>query len=165
MSRQLLVAAAIAAAASWPAHAAGTVRVNYVKPETFADTGHSRGERERTLAALTGHFEQLAKRLPDGQTLKLDVKQVDLAGELKPTRTGEELRVLNGGADWPHIVLHYTLLAGANTLKTGDADLSDMNYQFGIRPAGMQREPLAYEKRMIDTWFGKTFTTTQRTTP
>ena len=62
-------------------------------------------------------YSRLGRRLPDGQTLTIAVLDLDLAGSLRPTPTGE-LRVLRGGADWPSMSLRYTLQADGRTLAS-----------------------------------------------
>jgi hypothetical protein len=135
---------------------AGTVEVDWVQPEHYSDAGRSIVDRERTLQTLTGHFERLGRRLPDGQTLKLEVLDIDLAGELQPWGW-HELRVLRGRADWPHLTLRYTLLEGDATLQAGQARLSDMNYLMALRGHAPGAGDLAYEKRMLSRWFDETF--------
>jgi hypothetical protein len=134
-----------------PALAAGSAQVSYVQPEMFTDAGFGSFERERTLQSLTQHLQALGKRLPDGQTLRVEVLDVDLAGEVWP-RGANEVRVLRGRADWPHMSLRYTLLDGSRTLKAGDAQLADMNYLFDAHRL-TQYGDLPYEKRMLDRWF------------
>lgn len=137
--------------ASFPALALGSAEVRYVEPEKFTDIGFGSIERERTLQSLTQHFEALGKRLPDGQTLRVEVLDVNLAGEVWP-RGAHEVRVLRGRADWPRMTLRYTVLDGGRTVKTGEAQLADMNYLYG--PQGPQQYgDLPYEKRMLDHWF------------
>ena len=154
-----LLAAAMAATAA-PALSAGSAQVTYVKPEQFADTGFGSFDRDRALQSLTQHFDALAKQLPDGQTLRVEVLDVDLAGEVWP-RGGHEVRVLRGRADWPHITLRYAVLEGTRTVKAGEARLADMNYLFS--PQRTQRYgDLPYEKRMLDTWFKEEIAPTTR---
>jgi hypothetical protein len=145
-----LLSAALGAG-SVPALAAGSVQVSYVKPEGFTDVGFATIDRERTLQCLTQHFEALGRRLPDGQTLRVEVLDVNLAGEVWP-RGPSEVRVLRGRADWPRMTLRYTVQDGSRIVKTGEAQLADMNYLHG--PQGLQQYgDLPYEKRMLDNWF------------
>lgn len=146
-----LLCATLAGAALVPAHAEGVVEVRFSSPENYADAGRSASDRDSTEHTLRAHFARLAQQLPDGQVLQIEVQDIDLAGELLPTSRGRDLRVLNGGADWPRITLQYTLVADGKTLQSGTRRLVDMDYQSGIRPID-QRE-LAYERRMIDAWF------------
>ncbi len=142
-----LGAALVLATAALPAAAAGTVTVRWSEPERFADVGQGSLERERVLDDLAQHWQSMGRLLPDGQTLAVEVTDLNLAGELLP-HAANPVRVLRGRADWPTMTLRYTLSAGAQVLRQGDARLSDMHYFMGrVRP-----EALAYEKRMIERW-------------
>lgn len=153
LSRLALPAAlALSLCAAGPALAAGQVEVSFVQPERFADIGRTPTERQRAMDTLRGYLQSLAPQLPDGQTLKLEVLDVDLAGELDPTRVGQELRVLRGRADWPRINLRYALTRDGRTLKSGEEQLSDMSYLDQVTPMPMTSS-LPYEQRMIGRWF------------
>ena len=157
-SRTLLSAFALAAitaasALHGAAYAAGKAEVHWIEPQNFRDAGFGSLERERTLKSLATFIEKLGQRLPDGQTLKLEVTDLDMAGEVWP-RSTREVRILRGGADWPHMSMRYSLLSpDGRVLKSGQAELSDMAYQFFTRPSNISDSDLPYEKRMIDRWF------------
>ena len=142
----------LALGASAAAHAAGTVEVRWLQPERFSDVGRNAMDRERTLASLAEILKQLGTQLPDGQTLTLDVSDVDLAGEIAPGRL-RDIRVLRDRADWPRMDLHFTLSAGSTLLKSGSAQLADMGYMHGPPANG----GYVYEQRMIERWFKSTF--------
>ncbi len=150
-----LVALAAATLLALPAHAAGQVEVKYIEPENFMDMGFGSFERERNQASLDQSFQRLARQLPDGQTLKIDVLDVDLAGEVRFGAV-RDVRVVRGGVDWPRMKLRYTLTAGATTLKSGEQSVADMNYLFGRRSVGQRDGGLPYEQRLIDRWFSET---------
>lgn len=137
--------------------AAGTVAVNFVQPENFTDARDSLLSRDRHLAALKRHLEQAAgPYVADGQTLKIDVLDVDLAGELEFGARTRDLRVLKGGADWPRIQLRYALEGAGQPARSGEARVQDMTYLMhgpGL-PSG---QTLAYERRMLDGWFKAEF--------
>lgn len=139
-----------------PAWAAGQVEVRYTQPDDFADAGRSGSDRDRTMAALTAHLQRLAQRLPEGQTLRLEITDIDLAGEIRPWGW-HELRVLNGRADWPRLALRYTLQEGQRTLQAGDVQLSDLAYMQGLGPRERPNQELPYEGRMVRRWFEETF--------
>lgn len=132
---------------------AGTAKVTFVQPENFADVPFTHWERERVLDELRHHFNKLAARLPADQQLNVEVTDVDLAGQTWPTRfRGQDIRIMNGGADWPHMTLRYTITQGGQVIKSGEEDLSDMAYQQSMsRYRG--DDALRYEKRMLDQWF------------
>ena len=153
---QALFAATLCVAfAAQQAHAAGSVEVQWLKPDTYTDAGRSRVDRERVMKSLSEHLQKLGKQLPDGQLLKLDVTDLNLAGEIEPFRW-HDVRVLRGRADWPQMRLRYTLTADGRTLKSGDAQLQDMGYMFS-NSASLRQEDLGYEKRMVDQWFKAEF--------
>ena len=140
------------------AHAAGTVQVSYAQPDRFVDAGNRRSDVADTLKELTGHFEALAKRhLPDGQALTIEVLDIDLAGEVRPSRrTAQDIRLLKGQADWPRIKLRYTLESAGQAPRKAEQWVSDMGYlhRLGDRYAS---ESLGYEKRMLAEWFSAEF--------
>jgi hypothetical protein len=152
-----LMSFGLLAATALPLHAAGTVEVTYIEPDKFSDVGFGTMDRERTLREMTALLQALAAKLPDGQTLKFEVTDIDLAGELRPGRGSNDLRVLRGMADWPQIKLRYTLLAGASTLKSGEARIYDIGYQSSMPLMDSVGTNLPYERHMLRKWFAKTF--------
>lgn len=127
--------------------------VTFTDPDKFADVPFSSVERQRVLEDLSGYITKLAGKLPAGQELKVEVLDIDLAGEVKPTTRGrDDLRILRGGADWPQIHLRYSLVQDGKVIKSGDERLADMTYM--DHGAYMGRETsLRYEKQMLESWF------------
>lgn len=151
----LLSAAALVAMAR-PAHAAGTADVRFVEPERFSDAGRSAFDREQVLASLGTHLTQLAQRLPDGQRLRIEVLDLDLAGE-SILRHGTDVRVLRGGADWPQIRLRWTLEQGGVALKSGEDRLSDLGYLSGRASHASSEGAFPHERRLLTQWFRAQF--------
>jgi len=147
----LAAALALLASAAW-----ADVSVSYVKPDDFTDVPRNAIDRERVLKDFSDYFATLNKKLPAGQNLKIEVLDIDLAGRMWPRRNGgEDIRVLNGGADWPRMHLRYTLEQDGKTLRSGDEQLSNMNYMQGVSRFN-DSDTLRYEKQMLDDWFNKT---------
>jgi hypothetical protein len=144
--------AGLLALAAGAATAAATV--TFVEPERYADVPLSALERDRVLNELRGHFEKLASTLPAGQELKVEVLDVDLAGNTRPASTRPDLRIVTGGADWPHMHFRYSLVQDGKVLKSGDERLSDMDYTHHIN-SYRNDSTLRYEKQMLDDWFRK----------
>lgn len=152
MSKTVLAALAALLVSS---AALAQVSVTYVKPEEFTDVPRGEYDRERTLKDFSDYFATLDKKLPPGQTLKIEVLDIDLAGRLYPRRSGDDIRVMTGGADWPRVHLRYTLEENGQVLRSGEEQLSNMNYQWS-RTGYFDNDPMRYEKQMLDDWFKKT---------
>ena len=147
-------------AAATAAQAGGTVNVSFVEPDKFYDSGNNQFDKPTNLKTIEVFLQDLGKRyLPDGQVLDIEVLNVDLAGYTKPTRNGD-LRILRGGADWPSFQLRYKLAGGGQALKQGEERVADLNYT-GHIPSYNTRDPLRYEKQMLDGWFRARFSAPQ----
>jgi hypothetical protein len=142
--------------------AAGKIEVSFVEPTKFSDIGWPTLDRERNLRVLQEHLQSLAARLPDGQTLKLEITDVDLAGDVKPFLRFSlgEVRVLKGSADWPRMELRYNLVGSDGAvLQSGSERVMDMAYQMRSLPPMESGSDLAYDKRMLSQWFERRFVT------
>ncbi|MCU6500586.1 DUF3016 domain-containing protein [Rugamonas sp. A1-17] len=149
--RTMLAASlALLAGAAW-----AEVSVSYVKPDDFSDVPRNAIDRERVLKDFSDYFAALNAKLPAGQNLKIEVLDIDMAGRMWPRRHGgEDIRVLNGGADWPRMHLRYTLEQDGKVLRSGDEQLSNMNYMQTLSRYS-DSDTLRYEKQMLDDWFNK----------
>lgn len=144
--------AALSGAAS-----AGTVQVNFVHPESYADIGTDKWNEGENMNTLARHLEALgAKYLPADETLRIDVLDVDLAGTVRPPNPARgPVRVLDGRADAPKIHLRY-VVSGPGLERTGDENITDLDYLHG--PAGARNtDSLYYDKRMLTKWFTARF--------
>jgi hypothetical protein len=142
------------AAAGAAAHA-GTVSVSFADSSRFADAGRMDWEKEANLRVIAQHLQSLGQRhLPADRTLRIEVVDVDLAGE--PQTFKRDLRVARGNADFPRIVLRYALESNGRAVKNGEETVSALDYTHYV---GVPRssEALAIEKRMLDRWFRERF--------
>ncbi|SHH71061.1 DUF3016 domain-containing protein [Massilia sp. CF038] len=153
-----LIRPAALAALGWMALAssaalANPATVTYAEPDQFTDVPRSAWDRERILKQLSGHFDALAARLPAGQTLSVEVLDLDLAGRTFPgAMRNPDLRVMGTGADWPHMRLRYAVKEGDKVIKSGEDTLSSMSYLERINRYD-KGDSLRYEKAMLDEWF------------
>jgi hypothetical protein len=141
----------LAAEGAW---AGGAVNVTFVEPERYVDAGErSYQYSPHVLTQLEQQMQSLGKRfLADGQVLAVEVTDVDLAGELRPARRGDWVRVVRGRADWPRITLRFTLEANGQVLKRGEETLADLDYTHNI-PVSSTYQPLNWERLMLEAWF------------
>jgi Protein of unknown function (DUF3016) len=139
------------------AQAAGTVQVSFVKPENFADIRDRTYSREQNLKALEQVITSAAQPyVADGQTLKIEVLDVDLAGEVRPGARAWDVRILRGRADWPRITLRWSVEGAGASPRSGETVVQDMAYLQRIAPA-LADTALVYERRMLDEWFKQQF--------
>jgi hypothetical protein len=140
------------------------VEMNWVEPKKFTDlrerTFSTKRFRERVFTILESHFEELAAQLPEGQSIKLTITDIDLAGRVEPaaftglSASAEDVRIMRD-IDIPRMNFEYTIVDGdGNIVKQEDVKIKDMNYLNGTRSFRTER-PLGYEKRMITRWFEK----------
>ena len=93
-----------------------------------SDRGFGATPSDRVLNGLRTALVALgAKYLGTGESLKIDVTDVDLAGRFDPMLHPDQVRVLRD-ADWPRISLHYVLKRNGDVVRQGDERITDMNY-------------------------------------
>ena len=140
------------------ARGTGSVDVTFVRPELFSDAGDPGASRDRNLSTISQQLQRLGvTQLADGQTLAIQVLNLDLAGETRPARHGGLVRVLSGGADWPRVQLRYSLSANGQVLRIGEETVVDMNYLGHVAGHPAYTGALPYETRMLETWFKARF--------
>ena len=111
--------------------------------------------RERTFREFEKHFAKLAATLPEGQVLKIDVTDVDLAGDtnaagIHRTRIVKQIYM-------PRMNFSYQLFdAEGKVIQADEAVVKDMNFMSG-NSLKYRNKSLGYEKKMLDDWFDKTF--------
>ena len=142
--------------------ASAEVVVNYVQAERFSDLPQFQYERERVLTELTKHFNKLGADLPAGETLRVDIDDIDLAGRTAPTNGTREERIFNFAVDWPHIDLEFEVEKDGKIVRSGKVSLRDMAY--GTRTQRyFDGDPLRFEKPMLNEWFHTTVAPRERT--
>lgn len=158
MIRSWALSMLLAAGAS--AASAADLTVVFVHPENFRDAAYSRSfpsERDRAevMRDMQQHLQRLADRhLAPGESLRIDVLDIDLAGEFSPLRrAGPEVRILTD-VTWPRIELRYALSRDGQVIASGRERISDMNYLLmARRSSGSDR--FIYERAMLDDWFAR----------
>ncbi|GAB3334958.1 DUF3016 domain-containing protein [Marilutibacter aestuarii] len=136
----------------------GPVSVSWNDPATFTEIRYSgnRWEAERGdwVDALARHMrDRIARVLPPGQTMAINITDIDRAGDYEPGRgfRSDQIRVVRDIYP-PRMEFDYTRTgAGGQVIDQGHAKLRDMAYlsQSNLR---YQSDDLAYEKRLVDRW-------------
>ncbi|GAB3761356.1 hypothetical protein GCM10028796_11460 [Ramlibacter monticola] len=145
------------------AAAAADVSVVFVQPEKYTDSAYSRSfasprDRAEVERDIEQHLQRLGARfLPEGDSLRVEVLDVDLAGHFEPLRfhSGSEVRIVRD-ITWPRIQLRYTLTRGDQMVGSGEERLSDMNF-LSTPNRYSPDDRLRYEKAMLDNWFESRF--------
>src|SRR5690606_18883672 len=160
-----LVAGVASLALMTSAVQAANVDIQWDDPDSFSDieAGTNQSQQrfqERVVEELGEHFKEAAEEyLPDDQTLRLLIRDVDLAGDVEYFFTSFD----NGGVRvvrdvyFPSIEFSYELLdEDGVVIESGDENVRDI----GFRHSGVDHfaeAPLDYEKDLIDSWFEETF--------
>ncbi len=149
------------AVAAWSVPARAEVVVSFEHPEVWTDAalhgGHGSRARQPAMDGLRQHLERLGTRyLRPGQTLKVEVLDVDLAGRFEPWRPfASDVRIMLA-VTWPRIKLRYSLEEGGAVRSAATETIVDQNY---LSHAGgyFASDSLRYEKAMLDDWFRARF--------
>jgi hypothetical protein len=144
------------AALTSAAAVAGGATVTFSHPENYSDFPYLERERDDMLKETADHFIKLAARLPASQDLTVEVLDFDLAGDRKLTSFPRDFRILKGQADWPSMVVRYTLTENGQVIKSGEERIRDMGYLQNINRY-FTGDPLRYEKQMVEVWFRDRF--------
>ena len=139
--------------------ASAGVTVAFVQPDRYIDMPLPPWEKDIVMKDLDQFLVKMGdKWLPAGHDLKIEVLDIDLAGNQQYGPNGRQLRVLRGGADWPVIEVRYTLESSGKTLRTGTDRVSDMDYFHShVTNPSKNTESLFYEKQMLQDWFKEKF--------
>ncbi|MEW6989078.1 DUF3016 domain-containing protein [Colwelliaceae bacterium 6441] len=138
---------------------AATTEVKWENPDDYRDVdageGHRAKFKARVFADFEKHFTMLAKKLPEGQTLKIKVTDVDLAGDVHQSM--RRIRIVKD-LFFPRMTFSYQVVDADNReVSAGNVELKDMNFMMGGTGLRYNQDNLGYEKRMLDKWFRETF--------
>jgi hypothetical protein len=134
------------------------ISVSYTAPEKFRDREFRRESTRRSaLAEFDREFARLAARyLPKGLDLRIEVLDIDLAGDFEPWRFGfHDVRILRDTTP-PRIRFRYRLSESGVTLRQEEVRLSDMHYLYRAR-SRYSSERFGHDKQLLEDWFRKTF--------
>ena len=140
------------------ASAHAEVQVTFTAPEKYVDASLQRDgarAREQTLKIIREHLVALGERyLAPTRTLKIEVLDIDLAGELEWWHGPYDIRYLRSYT-WPKIKLRYTLEDAGETIDSREELVSDPSYQMNV--ITRSGESMPYEKEMLARWFRSRF--------
>ena len=139
--------------------AAGESEVTWTNPDKYTDVRASNENRAKFKTRIFNHFEKhfskLSEKLPDGQILKIDVTNVDLAGDVR-FDTMDNIRVVRD-LYIPRMTFTYEVVdSNKSIVDSGEVDLKDMGFMQNASRIG-HHKAIYYEKKMLSKWFKNTF--------
>jgi hypothetical protein len=160
---RVLAAALVASPLMVSAAYASSVDVQFTNPDKYIDANprsyaRTGKARDRALDGLRAHLEKAApKYLKVGQTLKVEVLDLDLAGRIEPWRAHlYDVRIMRD-IDSPYMKVRYALEENGQVVASGEERISDMDYLWGVRSIKYDGDTLKYEKIMLNDWLRKRF--------
>ncbi|MFS8036222.1 DUF3016 domain-containing protein [Xanthobacter sp. AM11] len=138
--------------------AAAGIQLRFVDPEHYSDTDfRSPAVRAGIVADFTAFFARLGARdLKPGQDLRLEVLDMELAGEYEPWRRSGwgDVRILRDITP-PRFKLRYTLCQKGKVVVAATETVTDINYL--MNPSGRGSDRFSFEKAMLEDWFRARF--------
>lgn len=152
-----ILALSVVSLMSFQALAIAKVEVIWTNPDKYSDVKDSfngpRSTQEDAFYNIEKVLKRLAKKLPDGYLLKLDVTDLDLAGETHSSN----IRVVRDMFP-PRIKFSYELLdAGDNVLLAKQENIRDTSFLQSVS-LRHKNEAFGFEKQLIEDWFKDSFT-------
>ena len=133
---------------------AANVEMTWTEPDKYRDIRPGEQNRKhfekRVFKHFTEHFEKLAKRLPDNYTLKVNVMDIDLAGDVNHGGI-RQIRVVKD-LYFPRMKFSYQLVEGNKVIASDDVNVKDMSFLQSSR-LRYEHKAFGYEKKMLDDWF------------
>jgi Protein of unknown function (DUF3016) len=138
---------------------AGNSEVTWTNPEKYRDVKSGNESKSKFQARIfkefEKHFADMASGLPEGYQLKVNVTDVDLAGDVNAGGI-DRIRIISD-LYFPRIKFSYELFDNnSEQIKAGGINLKDMNFLMGSNMR-YRNKTLGYEKKMLDNWFDSTF--------
>lgn len=139
------------------------LNMEFVDADRYTDANlrhASRHDCDYVCKELQSHLTKLsAQYLASGQTLSMEIQNIDLAGRFEPWRfNAQNVRYLREVA-WPRMEVRYELTANGNVLASGEESVSDRHYLMQINPYSDNND-LRFERYMLDEWFRVRFADT-----
>ena len=136
--------------------ALASVEVAFPDDYRYSDAG-PRIDRPQMFRELTAHLQKLGSEyLPPRDDLRIEVLDLDLAGDTQFTRNGHEIRVLRGKSDFPRITLRYTLSDNGRVVSSGTETITNSDYLW-FPERYRKDEYLYHEKVLLEAWFHDKF--------
>lgn len=149
------------AATAEKAETTSAVKVTWLNPEKFSDirpaTGTRKVYQERVMKAFDKILGELTEKLPAGYSMEINVKDLDLAGDVNPMYRldNTDIRVIKD-IYFPRMKFDYVLFDQNKQpiQQESDVKIKDMGFMTSSH-IGYQSREFAYEREMLKKWFNK----------
>ncbi|MBL4910873.1 MAG: DUF3016 domain-containing protein [Alteromonadaceae bacterium] len=143
-----------------PVSYAAKTEIKWTNPEKYRDIRagdeNRKAYKERVFSTFEKHFAKLAEKLPAEQTLKIEITDVDLAGDVNIGSVVNRIRIVTD-LYFPSMKFSYQLInADKSVVKSADVSLKDMGFMY-VNNFRYRNQSFSYDKKMIADWFKKTF--------
>lgn len=155
MAKHIHLSALAAVVLAVSASVAAAATVTYADTEKMTDVPRDQSDRELMQEQLLEHVNTLSSKLPAGQEMKIDILDIDLAGEVFPRVAIQNVRVTKGRGDPPRIHLRYRIEQDGKVVSDGERKLVNHGYQSAFNR--YSNEMFSHEKQLLDDWFRKEF--------
>jgi len=139
-----------------PLAASAAVTVEWVSPDTYKDAYSSSMKSDKSRQVVLDDLQkfieaQAATKLAEGQSLKISVTDIDLAGEYEPWTEHKDVRMVKG-AYFGRINFDYVLTdADGEVVKEGSANIVN---NLLISPSMPDKDEIApYLRDSLRDWF------------
>jgi hypothetical protein len=132
------------------------LEITFTKPDTYTDIRSGfdgpNYSAQDIATNLEKHLTRLAKKLPDEYQLKMDVTDIDLAGDTRR----HNMRVVTERLP-PRLAFSYSLLdANDQVLIQSNENIRDFAFMSN-RSLRLKGDPFGHEKKLLSDWFKKLF--------
>lgn len=142
-----------------PVTEVGTVKIEWQDPDSYRDLKNNEIKHrfeQRFFDTITKNVnKETEKFFTPQQKLVMQVTDVDLAGDMRPTfgRTTDDIRVVKDLYP-PRMTFTYQVLENDKVIIAGDEKLMDMNFMHKL--SRVNERPFDAETNMLKDWLKKT---------
>ena len=138
---------------------AATVEIEFQNPENYSDMEDNGFYSERLFERFSENFTAFVKKeagkyLPEGATLSMTVKDVDLAGEFEYWRGPDfnDVRIIKEIYP-PRLKFDFKVTGPDDkVVKEGMAQITDLTYLWNLSNPARRYETFYYEQELIEDW-------------
>jgi len=138
---------------------AGSVEVYWENTDNYSDLGTDFHD-DTTVKMFAEEMEPYIKRqvhdhLPDNQSMRITITNVDLAGEFEPWRLADDVRIVRDIYP-PRMEFDYTIYdSEGNIIESATENISDIDFMFNIGRRFVGTDEFFYEKEMFQQWISQ----------